>query len=512
MTLNAGLGSSVQLKDVTIGVLTALTKEYTACRRILDPDDLGREQNARATTGTFNCWLCTVPARNGGHHVVAISMLPDMGNIAAAIGANILLQHCPNTCFLIMSGIAGAVPDPSRPEHHVRLGDVVVSDVHGIIQYDRGKQHDPRNDGGDSSSRSPMQRLAARIGSWFQANPLRTPTVEEPFAGFDFRGPPRPPAAELLAAIQRIHADELTLRSDQERHWETHVARFISTIDNPDLWQRPDESMDILIDSPAPNATPIQHPSDEQHRRRGCPRVFLGPIGAANVVQADPRRRDYLRDHHGVKAIEMEGWGVADACWVANIGYLVVRGACDYCNSKKNNVWQEYASVVAAAYTRTIIEYVHPILSQPSVDQGVQHALSEAGIQSALLATVRGSDAVTVSQPTASPHSTIDRPDAGRAETADVNRPAETELLRIRSAVQEIERLMDEWQWSEIPNLATALEDKLRNLPQQGADVKKGWILLARVEGKLLRDEKAAGRPVNSDRLRQLREEAERVT
>src|ERR1044072_6484841 len=101
-------------------------------------------------------------------------MLPDMGNIAAAIGANILLQHCPNTCFLIMSRIAGAVPDPSRADHHVRLGDVVVSDVDAIIQDNRKKPHDPRNAGADSTRRSPMQRLAARIGSWFQANPLRT--------------------------------------------------------------------------------------------------------------------------------------------------------------------------------------------------------------------------------------------------------------------------------------------------------------------------------------------------
>jgi nucleoside phosphorylase len=65
---------------------------------------------------------------------------------------------------------------------------------------------------------------------------------------------------------------------------------------------------------------------------------------------------DQLRDKFKVKAIEMEASGIANATWNREVGYLVVRGICDYCDSHKNDDWQQYAAVVAAAYTRALIE------------------------------------------------------------------------------------------------------------------------------------------------------------
>jgi nucleoside phosphorylase len=86
------------------------------------------------------------------------------------------------------------------------------------------------------------------------------------------------------------------------------------------------------------------------------PRVFTGPIASANILQKNPKARDKLREKFGVKAIEMEASGIADATWTHKVGYLVVRGICDYCDSHKNDNWQQYAAVVAAAYTRALIE------------------------------------------------------------------------------------------------------------------------------------------------------------
>ena len=43
---------------------------------------------------------------------------------------------------------------------------------------------------------------------------------------------------------------------------------------------------------------------------------------------------------------------------IMKLGYLVVRGICDYCDSHKNDDWQQYAAVVAAAYTRALIESI----------------------------------------------------------------------------------------------------------------------------------------------------------
>ena len=87
--------------------------------------------------------------------------------------------------------------------------------------------------------------------------------------------------------------------------------------------------------------------------------VFLGAIGSANILLKNPARRDEIRNKFGVRAIEMEGSGIADATWDLEVGYLVVRGICDYADMKKNDRWQTYAAIVAAGYTRALIESMH---------------------------------------------------------------------------------------------------------------------------------------------------------
>ena len=60
--------------------------------------------------------------------------------------------------------------------------------------------------------------------------------------------------------------------------------------------------------------------------------MFHGSIASANILLKDPHHRDALREQFGVKAVEMEGSGIADATWVGDTGYLVVREICDYCD------------------------------------------------------------------------------------------------------------------------------------------------------------------------------------
>ena len=94
----------------------------------------------------------------------------------------------------------------------------------------------------------------------------------------------------------------------------------------------------------------------ERKRRNDQPRVFLGPIASANTLLKEPDKRDSLRDQFGVKAVEMEGAGIADATWTHGVGYLVVRGICDYADANKNDTWQKYAAMAAAAYVRALVD------------------------------------------------------------------------------------------------------------------------------------------------------------
>ena len=292
-----------------IGIITALEKEYVAMSVMLDKATdytvSGEGAGRRYLRGT-------IPAASGGRHTVYLALSSDMGNNASAIRTSQMLHHFPAMKHVLMVAIAGGVPNPARAEDHVRLGDVVISDRGGVVQYDLGKEEY------DYAANKPK---------------------------FTPRFPPRPPSAELLEAVRLMRAGELR----GERAWLKNLERAAQLPNSA----RPADDTDKLYATLQPDQL-IAHPLDPQ-RVPGQPRVFLGIIGSSDSLQRNPVLRDELGKQFGVKAIEMEGAGVADATWQHERGYLVIRGICDYCDSHKNDVWQEYAAAVAAAYARGLL-------------------------------------------------------------------------------------------------------------------------------------------------------------
>lgn len=308
-----------------IGIITALEKEYVAVKKLIENpiEDFipGRGAGRRYLVGE-------VPAANGGKHIVALALLADMGNNQAAARATLLLEHFPTVSSIIMVGIAGGIPNPEKASDHVRLGDIVVSDKNGVVQYDLVKEEVDK-------------------------------TIH--------RNPPRPPSAALLEGVRFLTADEL----EGHRLWLKFIDQALQGLKAS--WSRPAESSDTLISSTHPEEV-IPHP-DDRERDSGQPRVFIGPIASANVLLKNPLKRDALRDKFHVKAVEMEGSGIADATWHHEVGYLVVRGICDYCDSRKNDDWQKYASIVAAAYTRALLE------KMPSPNKGSSFDLPSGPVE-----------------------------------------------------------------------------------------------------------------------------------
>ncbi len=285
-------------RRATLGILTALPKECAAIRLMLHNEE---RWSAPGEGGGRDYYIGEIPAEGGGNHLVVVALLPDMGNNSAAISAMRLLHHFPEVRHIIMCGIAGGVPKPGDVEHDVRLGDIVVSNRNGVVQYDLIK--------------------------------------EKPDGTKEHRHPPRPPSAELLSAVRHLFTEE----EMGSRPWE----KFLPLGAKMKNGQRPADNLDA-------RGMSIDYPADRE-RRPGLPRVFQGPIAAANVLLKHPAHRDYLSDKFGVKAVEMEGAGVADATWTNGAGYLVVRGICDYCDGIKGDVWQGAAAIAAAAYVRALV-------------------------------------------------------------------------------------------------------------------------------------------------------------
>jgi len=289
----------------TIGIITALPKEFAAMKILLE--NTGSFKVSGQGAGRRYC-LGKIPSNDGEYHSVVLA-LADMGNNIAALRASLLLEHFPNVTSIIMTGIAGGVPHPKKTDEHVRLGDIVVSDHRGVVQYD------------------------------FISNKI---TEKE------YRFPPRPPSPSLLEAVRLLEASEI----EGNRPWLKYIDRGVDKLN----FHRPPEAKDILISSEN-HSEVIPHPHD-LIRIDGQPRVFYGPIASANILLKNPVKRDKLREKFKVKAVEMESSGIADATWNREIGYLAIRGICDYCDSNKGDDWQDYAATIAAAYTRALIESI----------------------------------------------------------------------------------------------------------------------------------------------------------
>lgn len=288
---------------VRIGIVTALPEECAAVTAILE-----NPKSCPAKSSMRQYIIGEIPSKHGGSHQIVLLPPIGMGNNIAATNVTFLLQEFPNIEEIIMVGIAGGVPSPQKPDEHVRLGDIVVSSEYGVVQYDYVKET--------------MERTTIRSF-------------------------PRPPSAVMLQTVRLLQMDERRGLYP----WERFIAQTCDTLHE----RRPNHNTDNLFDTCDPPQK-IRHPRDSK-RRNGYPRVFVGLIGSANKLLKNPKERDQLRDL-GVKAVEMEGAGVADAAWFGRASYFIVRGVCDYCDEHKNDVWHLYSAIAAASYTRALLETV----------------------------------------------------------------------------------------------------------------------------------------------------------
>lgn len=92
-------------------------------------------------------------------------------------------------------------------------------------------------------------------------------------------------------------------------------------------------------------------------RNTDNPVVHFGLIASGNQLMRCPKRRDELRDEWKVACFEMEAAGLMN---MDHFPCLVIRGISDYADSHKNDIWQKYASLTAAAYAKDLLGIIAP--------------------------------------------------------------------------------------------------------------------------------------------------------
>lgn len=302
----------VQPYQVTVGIVTALPVEERAMQSLVERRRRHREPNDRNSY-----WVGVVPSAEPDlPHNVALVMMPRDGTQSAATCCANMLRTFPNIRAVIMTGIAGGIPRPEQPAKHVRLGDVVVA-VDGIVNYASVRQE-------RETTRLRQPQGSGLVSNWF------------------------------LNAVRDLQV----MAEEGDRPWERWLDAEVSTTAR--LFARPPESTDVLhVRSLRTNHPPRPSPGPP----KGLPWVHYGLVGSADMLMVDEDFRDRLaREHPDMRAIEMEGAGIATSTAAFDRTWFMVRGVVDYCeDAGKSDLWHPYASYAAAAYVRTLLETAPPV-------------------------------------------------------------------------------------------------------------------------------------------------------
>lgn len=303
----------------TVGWVCAIFTEYVAAKAFLDETHDGPKTVSPNDTNTYTL------GKIGAHNVV-IAALPDgeYGISAAATVATNMVRSFPNVRIGLMVGIGGGAPSP---KHDIRLGDVVVSSPMngkaGVFQYDFGKALQNESFQYTGYMNLPPTAVRTAISDIRSQYALEGHRLEETIEAALQRFP------RLRGKFQRSDAD----RDRLYQPWVVHGESCCQTV------YKEKESGLVL----RPPRT-----SDEDN-----PAIHYGLIASGSTLMKDANIRDALAEEHDILCFEMEAAGLMNS-----FPCLVIRGICDYADSHKNDEWQGYAAMAAAAYAKDLLKRI----------------------------------------------------------------------------------------------------------------------------------------------------------
>lgn len=306
--------------DYTIGWISALAVESVAAAEMLEEE----YDPLPVASGDNNDYVL---GRIGKHNVV-MACINEAGGLAANIVARNIMTSFQNVRYILMVGIGGGIPSKKYP---VRLGDIAVSEPSGgfpgVVQSDFGKWETD---------------------------------------GFKITGSLNRPAEGLIRAIGAMKRLQLRNRS----HIHDYVKHFKGSVAEPQSWKYQGRDSDpIYKDDLESRPNGVCGKCDADSELSPDPEVHYGIIASGNQVIKNAEQRDKLYGQLEACCVEMEAFGLMN-----NFPCLIVRGISDYADGRKNDKWQPYAALTAAAYAKELLLHLSSVEGTPRMPEQLMHS------------------------------------------------------------------------------------------------------------------------------------------
>jgi nucleoside phosphorylase len=310
---------SLSCDDYTIGWISALAIESAAAAEMLDIE----HEPLPVAPGDSNDYVL---GKIGNHNVV-MACINEAGGLPANIVATNLMKSFRNVRYILMIGIGGGIPSEKR---HIRLGDIVISEPSGkspgVVQSDFGKWETD---------------------------------------GFKITGSLNRPAEGLIRAMGAMKRQQI--RNKSKIH--SFVKHFSGSVSDPEIWKYQGRENDPIYEKdleprqdglcPECMAQPKPHAPD--------PKVHYGVIASGNQVIKNREQRDKLRDQLEACCVEMEAFGLMNS-----FPCLIIRGISDYADGCKDDKWQPYAALTAAAYGKELLLQLSSVQDTPKMNEQLE--------------------------------------------------------------------------------------------------------------------------------------------
>ncbi|GFG17472.1 probable serine/threonine-protein kinase PkwA [Aspergillus lentulus] len=251
----------------------------------------------------------------------------EYGTSSAARVAENMMHSFPNIRIGLMVGIGGGAPSPN---HDIRLGNIVVSVPYngrgGVVQYDFGKTIQGQSFQPTGFLDQPPTVLRVAVNGLRSRYEMDGHRLEEA-------------VNKVLVRKPRLRKRYVRPDLKSDRLYHSHVVHPLES-----------GATCTINCGDDPSSLAFRNPRSQDEDN---PAIHYGLIASANQLMKDALIRDRVVAEKGVLCFEKEAAGLMN-----HFPCIVIRGICDYSDSHKNEEWQGYAAMTAAAYANDILSRI----------------------------------------------------------------------------------------------------------------------------------------------------------